>query len=266
MATLASRNAPVESTRFFTIMAFVMGLTIVGAFSMQLALGRSSFAVPWQYHVHGVIFMGWIGLYLAQAVTIATGNRALHARLGKLAYAYVPLMLVAGTVIMVTVARINGGPFFFAVNEFLISNLAVLYCFGGLAFWALRVRRHTGWHRRLMLCAMAILTGPGLGRILPLPLMLPPCLDDLDRRDLDFPCHRHHRRPAPRGPGASGLLVGLWRLCRGVRGVDAARLFADRLCADRMGDRRHARRGTPDGGLPAARFQHVGATLFARKS
>lgn len=173
MASLASRNAPVESTRFFTIMAFVMGLTIVGAFSMQLALGRSSFAVPWQYHVHGVIFMGWIGLYLAQAVTIATGNRALHARLGKLAYAYVPLMLVAGTVIMVTVARINGGPFFFAVNEFLISNLAVLYCFGGLAFWALRVRRHTGWHRRLMLCAMAILTGPGLGRILPLPLMLP---------------------------------------------------------------------------------------------
>ena len=173
MATLASRNAPVESTRFFTIMAFVMGLTIVGAFSLQLALGRSSFAVPWQYHFHGVIFMGWIGLYLAQAVTIATGNRALHARLGKLAYAYVPLMLVAGTVIMVTVARINGGPFFFAVNEFLISNLAVLYCFGGLAFWALRVRRHTGWHRRLMLCAMAILTGPGLGRILPLPLMLP---------------------------------------------------------------------------------------------
>jgi hypothetical protein len=174
MATLAGAPARgMENTRFFTIMAFVMGLTIVGAFSMHLALGRSTFAVPWQYHFHGVVFMGWIGLYLAQAVTIATGNRALHVRLGKLAYAYVPLMLVAGTVIMVTVARINGGPFFFGVNEFLISNLAVLYCFGGLAFWALRQRRYTGWHRRLMLCAMAILTGPGLGRILPLPLMLP---------------------------------------------------------------------------------------------
>lgn len=174
MATLAQdRIRPGGDTRFFSIMAFVMGLTIIGGFSLQLAMGRSTFAVPWQYHFHGAVFMGWIGLYLAQAVTIATGNRALHARLGKLAYAYVPLMLVAGTVIMVTVARINGGPFFFGVNEFLISNLAVLYCFGGLAFWALRQRRHTGWHRRLMLCAMAILTGPGLGRILPLPLMLP---------------------------------------------------------------------------------------------
>ncbi|MBI1404463.1 MAG: hypothetical protein GC147_14810 [Porphyrobacter sp.] len=174
MATLAQdRVRSVGDTRFFTIMAFVMGLTIVGAFSMHLAMGRSTFAVPWPYHFHGVVFMGWIGLYLAQAVTIGTGNRALHARLGKLAYAYVPLMLVAGTVIMITVARINGGPFFFAANEFLISNLAVLYCFGGLAFWSLRQRRHTGWHRRLMLCAMAILTGPGLGRILPLPLLIP---------------------------------------------------------------------------------------------
>ena len=49
----------------------------------------------------------------------------------------------------------------------------LLWCFGGLAFWALRRQRYTGWHRRLMLCAMAILTGPGLGRILPLPLMIP---------------------------------------------------------------------------------------------
>ena len=84
MATTAAQpqRAPIQGTRFFVIMAFVMGLTIVGGFSMQLALGRSTFAVPWQYHFHGAVFMGWIGLYLAQAVTIGTGNRALHARLG----------------------------------------------------------------------------------------------------------------------------------------------------------------------------------------
>ena len=82
-------------------------------------------------------------------------------------------MVAAGITIMIVVARRTGGPFFFAVNEFLISNVALLLCFGGLALWALRVSRYQGWHRRLMLVALTVLTGPGVGRLLPMPLMLP---------------------------------------------------------------------------------------------
>jgi hypothetical protein len=159
--------------RFFTIMAFVISLIIVAGFSLNIAMGRSSFAVPLAYHVHAVVFMAWIGIYLAQHVTASAGNWPLHAKLGKLAYLWVPLMVVFGTVVMVVVARRTGGPFFFHVSEFLWSNIMTLWCFGGLAWWALMHRRYTGWHRRLMLCAMAILTGPGLGRLLPLPLMIP---------------------------------------------------------------------------------------------
>ena len=174
MATAAApQDAPVQGTRFFTIMAFVMSAIIIAGFSLNLAMGRSSFDVPWPFHFHGVIFMSWIGLYLAQHVSIHSGNRSLHAKLGKLAYVWVPLMVVAGITVIVTAARRNGGPFFFDVNEFFVSNTALLLCFGGLAYGALRQRRYTGWHRRLMLCAMAILTGPGLGRLLPLPLMIP---------------------------------------------------------------------------------------------
>src|SRR3546814_14428592 len=55
----------------------------------------------------------------------------------------------------------------------MISNTLQLLIFGGLGFAALRARRYSGWHRRLMFCAMAILTGPGLGRLLPMPLMIP---------------------------------------------------------------------------------------------
>ncbi len=173
MATLAQRGAATEGTRFFTIMAFVMALVIVAGFSLNLAMGRSSFALPAAFHVHGMIFMGWLGLYLAQAVTIASGNRALHRRLGKLAYLLIPAMVAAGAMIILVSVRGTGGPFFFAQNEFFISNLAGLLVFAGLALWALRVRRHTGWHRRLMLVAMSALTGPGLGRLLPMPLMMP---------------------------------------------------------------------------------------------
>lgn len=178
MATTAApqggkTSAPVEGTRFFTIMAFVMSAIIIAGFSLNLAMGRSSFAAPWPYHVHGMIFMGWIGLYLAQHVTISSGNRALHVRLGQLAYLWIPLMVAAGMMIIVVSARTTGGPFFFAMNEFFVSNLIALLTFGGLALWALRARRYTGWHRRLMLVAMSILTGPGLGRLLPTPLFMP---------------------------------------------------------------------------------------------
>lgn len=150
-----------------------MCFAIVAGFSVQLGFGRSSFDVPWPYHLHGVVFFGWVALYLAQHLLIASGNRALHASLGRAAYLFIPAMMVLGTYIMIVVAQRNGGPFFFHKSEFLWSNVMVLWCFGALAFWALRQRRYTGWHRRLMLCAMAILTGPGLGRLLPAPLLIP---------------------------------------------------------------------------------------------
>ncbi len=169
----APQRAPVQGTRFFTILAFVMALIIVAGFSLNLAMGRSSFAAPWPYHVHGMIFMGWLGLYLAQTITIATGNRALHIQLGRLAYVWIPLMVAAGSMIIIVAARTSGGPCLFSQNEILISNMTGLFAFVGLALWALRQRRYTGWHRRLMLVATSGLVGPGLGRLLPLPLFIP---------------------------------------------------------------------------------------------
>ncbi len=177
MATIAPADRPVSGEqrerRFFLIMTLAMAATIVAGFAFNLAMGRSTFAVPLLYHLHAVIFMGWLALVVAQAATIATGRRALHIQLGKAGYLWVPLMVAAGIGIMVFVARRNGGPFFFDVNEFLVSNVMLLLCFGGLALWALRRRRHTGWHRRLMLVSLAVLTGPGLGRLLPGPLLIP---------------------------------------------------------------------------------------------
>lgn len=173
MATISGNPAASDDRRFFRTLAWIMSAIIVAGFTIQLALGRSTFAVPWQYHVHGLVFFGWVAIFLAQNNFIAGGNIALHRRLGQIAYLWIPLMVVMGFVIMFTSMRRNGGPFFFDQNEFLISNSLLLLVFGGLAFASLRARRHSGWHRRLMFCAMAILTGPGFGRLLPLPLVIP---------------------------------------------------------------------------------------------
>ncbi len=159
--------------KFFLIMACVMAAVIVAGFSIHLALGRSTFAVPAIYHLHAGVFFSWIAFYLAQNWSIATNNIRLHVTLGLAAYVLVPIMVVMGFAVMIVALRRSGGPFFFDQNEFLISNSLSLVLFGVLIITALRRRRYTGWHRRLMLVGMSILTGPGLGRLLPMPLMIP---------------------------------------------------------------------------------------------
>ena len=71
-----------------------MAAVLVAGFSLNLAMGRSSFAVPLIYHLHGVVFFGWIGLFVAQTSLMARGNTALHRRLGWLSVLMVPLMVV----------------------------------------------------------------------------------------------------------------------------------------------------------------------------
>jgi hypothetical protein len=102
MATAAlPRTERSGDTRFFMIMALVMCAVTVSGFVLNLALGRSSFAAPVTVHAHGILFIGWIGLYAAQAVGIASGNVALHRQLGRAAYLFIPAMMVAGTAVMV---------------------------------------------------------------------------------------------------------------------------------------------------------------------
>lgn len=176
MATIIgheSRPRPGDAAGFYFIMAAILSAIIVAGFAMNLAMGRSTFAVPAVYHVHAGVFFGWLALYVAQAWSIASGRVELHRSLGPLAYLWAPLMVAMGFAIMFASMRRSGGPFFFDQNEFMISNTLLLVLFGALVITALRVRRHTGWHRRLILVAMAILAGPGLGRLLPMPLLMP---------------------------------------------------------------------------------------------
>jgi len=158
MATSAATGARSEE-RFFFIMACIMSAVIVAGFSLNLVMGRSTFAVPIAYHIHAFVFFGWVAIYLAQNWLVASGNVALHRRLGWIAAIWVPVMVGMGMTIMVVVLRRNGGPFFFDQNEFLFSNLLGLLLFGGLVATAIVKRRQTDWHRRLMLVGMA---GPPL--------------------------------------------------------------------------------------------------------
>jgi hypothetical protein len=158
---------------FFLGGAIAMTAVIVAGFSLQLAAGRSSFAAPWYVHAHAVVFMGWVGIFLAQNVLAASGRIALHRRLGWIAAAWVVLMIVLGCVVTVAMARRGATPFFFRPLQFLVFDPMTLFTFAGLTWAAVRLRRRTDWHRRLHFCGMALMLGPGFGRLLPMPLLAP---------------------------------------------------------------------------------------------
>ncbi len=154
-------------------MAIAMATVIIAGFSLSIAMGRSSFAAPLIFHAHAAIFLSWLGLYLVQTELVVSGNVQLHQRLGWLSFALIPAMLAMGTALTLHSVRQTGGPPFFDTNEFLFGNPIGLVTFAALALGGIAMRRRADWHRRLMLCAMASITGPGFGRLLPMPFLIP---------------------------------------------------------------------------------------------
>lgn len=175
MATIADSPPSLRGRDdgFFVRGAIAMTVVIVAGFSVQLALGRSSFSAPPVVHAHAVVFMGWVAIYLLQNAFVAMGRTALHRRLGWLAAMWTVPMLVLGCAVTVALVRRGQVPFFFRPQQFLIFDPLSLLAFAGLTAAAIRLRRRTDWHRRLHFCAMSILLGPGFGRLLPMPLLSP---------------------------------------------------------------------------------------------
>ena len=180
MATLADSALSDSDLRteprgepFYAKLAIVMALTVVAGFSMQLAMGRSSFASPLRVHVHAVLFMGWVAIFVAQSQFATRGPITFHRKLGWLAVGWMFAMLAAAMVVIVAMARSGTVPFFFTPQHFLIADPFTLLGFMGLTGAAVALRRDTEWHARLHVGGMAILTGPAFGRLLPMPLLIP---------------------------------------------------------------------------------------------
>lgn len=176
MATAASEipiPQPGALPVFFRNIVIAMGLTVLAGFSTQWLMGRSTFAARPLVHVHAFVFMGWIAIFVTQAMLMNSGRKDLHRRLAKIAMLWVPMMMAAAVAIAVDVARRGIVPFFFQPQHFIIANPMTVLFFAGLLMAAVRMRHRPDWHMRLQICAMTCIMGPALGRLLPMPLLIP---------------------------------------------------------------------------------------------
>lgn len=188
MATAIGRIPSARGdTRFFAISAILMTLVMVAGFSLNIVAGRSSFAAPPIVHVHAIVFFGWLMIYLTQNMLAASGNIALHRRLGWLAVLWIVPMLVTGFAVTLRMVQTGTVPFFFRPQHFLVFDPASLVFFGWIVAAAVALRRRSDWHRRLQLCAMTLLLGPGFGRLLPSPLLMPWSYDIIFAVQFVFP-------------------------------------------------------------------------------
>jgi hypothetical protein len=189
MATLIDRPLapPAGDERFFLGAAVAMTLVIFAGFSTQLAMGRSTFYSPPLVHAHAIVFMGWVVIYLLQNLLVATDRMALHRRLGWVAAGWIVPMIVLGVGVTLAMVRRGQVPFFFQPVQFLVFDPLTLLTFAALTGSAILLRNRTEWHRRLHLCGMAMLMGPGFGRLLPAPLLQPWAWEAIFAAGLIFP-------------------------------------------------------------------------------
>ena len=168
MATVLNpQSALADERSFFFYVALAMFATAVAGFGSDVVVGHAWFTdFPWQAHVHAVVFSSWIILYVVQNWLVADGrNIALHRRLGWLGAVIAAVMVplgIFGTIVAIARGSVTG---MFPLGLFLAMNTLGMLGFGALTFTALRLRNQAGWHKRLMLCATALILGPAIGRL-----------------------------------------------------------------------------------------------------
>jgi hypothetical protein len=172
MATTASIG--VRDQSFWQKMALGIALFIVFGFLQFSARGFVNVAaVPIHVHLHGIVMLSWLALTVVQPWLVSRDNLALHRRLGWLGVVLAAGVVVLGSYTGIQAVITQRQPPFFTLPYFLALTQVGVIAFAGMIAAAVIRRRRTDWHRRLMLGALILIMEPALGRILPMPLIMP---------------------------------------------------------------------------------------------
>ena len=153
--------------RFYTGMALAIALTVFAGFAPTYYLRPWFQSTPLGglVHLHGLVFTGWVLLFLVQSTLIAAGRTALHRRLGVAGAVLAALLVVVGTTTAIAGASRAAGPPGVPPLVFLAVPFFDMVVFTGLAAVGLWHRRRADIHKRLMTLATIALLGAPIARL-----------------------------------------------------------------------------------------------------
>jgi hypothetical protein len=152
-------------------------LVLLGFIPPALTRPDGIASLPLLYHLHGLIFVSWFGLFTFQAYLVRDRNFRLHRLLGKSSVVIALAMLVTGYLMMRAA---------FAHPDFSIGNndqiVSIMYPttdlinFSIVFVMALIFRAKGSAHKRLMLLAGILMLDPAVARLIqtigaPFPLI-----------------------------------------------------------------------------------------------
>lgn len=114
--------------------------------------------------VHAAVFTGWIALLVAQTSLAASGRTDIHSRLGLIGLVLAPMLVVLGVLVALEMLkRFSGVPHFNSAAIFAVA-LSEITGFAVPTFFALRLRRRSGYHKRLILIGTIAMMTAAFGR------------------------------------------------------------------------------------------------------
>ena len=152
---------------FYKNMGIVLLFLVVAGFgAAAIVRGQNPLDLPLLFHVHGITYLLWFGLFIFQASLIGRDNRALHITLGK----FCPILLLA---LVITGWLMADGSYQrgispipdISIQQFMAFPLFDLV--GLILFYTLAVtkRQDAVFHKRAMLLAFIAIMDPATARI-----------------------------------------------------------------------------------------------------
>jgi hypothetical protein len=171
--TLAVSVASQSPRRFFVWMAVALALGVLWGFGPTYFLRPFLHTrdISWVVHVHALVYIGWISLFLVQATLVARNRTDLHRQLGVVGAVWGALVVVVGIWAVFATMRPQIRESWDAVHGVWASSLWLAWSnagnpimFGLLFAPAVALRRRVQAHKRLMLLACLTLMNAPMAR------------------------------------------------------------------------------------------------------